>query len=108
VSTGDISGGTPVVTGQVPEVGAIVDAGSVLLEITDRPVILLPGELPVYRTMRAGVSGADVLQLKQALASLGIDPGDVNSELYDAATAAAVAQLFTRSGYAPPTTEGAS
>lgn len=65
VETGDL-GGPAVVTGHVPEVGTTVDAGDVLLEVAGRPVILLTGDLPVYRTLRVGVFGPDVLQLKAA------------------------------------------
>jgi len=102
IETGDI-GGPAVVTGQVPEVGANLDAGAVMLEITGRPVILLAGELPVYRTLRAGVSGPDVAQLKAALLALGIDPGNAGSNTYDTATAAAVRELYARVGYPAPT-----
>jgi multidrug efflux pump subunit AcrA (membrane-fusion protein) len=101
VETGDL-GGPAVVTGQVPEVGATIDAGAVVLEVTGRPVILLAGDLPVYRTLRAGVSGPDVLQLKAALGALGIDPGNATSDTYDAATAAAVVRLYQRVGYPAP------
>lgn len=102
VETSDL-GGPAIVTGGVPEVGATVDAGQVLLEVTGRPVILLTGDLPVYRTLRAGVSGPDVLQLKAALGALGIDPGNAASDVYDAATAAAVVALYDRVGYPAPT-----
>ena len=102
VEVGDI-GGPAVVTGQVPEVGATIEAGQVMLEITGRPVILLPGELPTYRTLRAGVSGPDVLQLKTALNALGIPMGDPLSPAYDDATAAAVVELYARVGYPAPT-----
>jgi len=102
IETGDI-GGPAVVTGQVPEVGATLDAGAVMLEVTGRPVILLAGELPVYRTLRAGVSGPDVAQLKAALLALGIDPGNAGSNTYDGATAAAVRELYARVGYPAPT-----
>lgn len=101
LETGDLKG-PAVVTGQVPEVGAELGPGSVLLEIAGRPVIMLPGELPVYRTMRSGTSGPDVAQLKAALASLGIDPGDAASDVYDAATAKAVDALYAKVGYASP------
>ncbi|AEE45279.1 hypothetical protein [Cellulomonas fimi] len=102
VETADL-GNTAVVTGQVPEVGVTLDAASVALEIVGRPVIVLPGELPTYRSLRAGVSGPDVAQLKQALTSLGIDVGDAGSATYDARTAAAVRALYQRVGYEPPT-----
>lgn len=101
IETGDL-GGPAVVTGQVPEVGSTIEAGSVVLEVTGRPVILLTGDLPVYRTLRAGVSGPDVVQLKAALAALGINPGDTASATYDSATAAAVVALYQRVGYPAP------
>lgn len=101
IETGDL-GGPAVVTGQVPAEGTTVDAGQVILEIAGRPVILLTGDLPVYRTLRAGVSGPDVLQLKAALGALGINPGNAASDAYDAATAKAVAALYQRVGYPAP------
>ena len=42
LETGDL-GGPAVVTGAVPVVGAEVAAGGVILEVTGRPVIVLPG-----------------------------------------------------------------
>lgn len=99
VETTDI-GGAAIVTGAIPEVGKQVDPGTVLLEVTGRPVIALPGELPTYRTLRAGTSGPDVVQLQQALAAVGIDAGD--SGTYDAKTAAGVAALYSKVGYTPP------
>lgn len=99
----DTTGGGTVVTGSVPEVGATLTPLSIALEIEGRPVIVLPGELPAYRTLRIGVSGPDVLQLKQALVSLGIDAGDVSSNLFDQATANGVGQLYAQAGYPLPT-----
>ncbi|PCE14247.1 hypothetical protein AUC47_06370 [Microbacterium sp. SZ1] len=101
----DTTGGGSVVTGSVPEVGATLSPLSIALEIEGRPVIVLPGELPAYRTLRVGVSGPDVLQLKQALVSLGIDAGDVSSNLFDQATANAVGQLYAQAGYPQPAPE---
>lgn len=101
VETADL-GERAVVTGQVPEAGATLDAGSVALEIAGRPVLVLPGGLPTYRTLRVGVSGPDVLQLKTALGALGIGAGDPASDVYDSATAAAVTELYRRAGYPAP------
>jgi hypothetical protein len=89
-----------VVTGAVPAVGATLDALSIALEVAGRPVIVLPGALPAYRTLRAGQTGPDVTQLKEALRATGFDPG--GSDAYDAATAAAVVALYQKAGYAPP------
>lgn len=105
LETGDI-GGPAVVTGQVPEVGDTIEAGQVMIEVASRPVILLTGELPVFRTLRAGVSGADVVQLREALAELGIDAGDVTRDTYDAALAAGVRELYNRIGYEAPSAGG--
>jgi hypothetical protein len=95
-------GGPAVVTGRVPEVGSTLEAGSVALEVAGRPLLVLPGALPAYRSLRAGFSGPDVLQLKAALSGLGIDAGDTTSDAYDAATAAAVGELYRRAGYPQP------
>lgn len=101
VETADL-GNTAVVTGQVPEVGATLEAASVALELVGRPVIVLPGDLPTYRSLRAGVSGPDVLQLKAALVSLGIAAGNASDPTYDAQTAAGVRALYQKVGYEPP------
>ena len=107
IDTADISG-PAVVTGQVPSVGAELGPLAVALEIVGRPVIVLPGDLPAYRTLRYGVAGPDVQQLKSALSAVGIDPGDMGSNTYDAATADAVRQLYANVGYpAPAAPEGA-
>ncbi|ADG75383.1 conserved hypothetical protein [Cellulomonas flavigena DSM 20109] len=102
IETGDL-GGAAVVTGQVKEVGATVDAASVVLEVVGRPVIALPGDLPTYRTLRAGVSGPDVQQLKAALRAVGLDGGDPAGATYDAAAAAGVRALYQKVGYEAPT-----
>ncbi|QCB93025.1 hypothetical protein [Cellulomonas shaoxiangyii] len=95
-------GAPAVVTGQVKEVGATLDPGAVALEVVGRPVVVLPGELPTYRTLRAGVSGPDVQQLRWALQVLGIDGGDPADATYDASAAAGVRALYQRVGYEPP------
>ncbi|RXZ86113.1 hypothetical protein ESP50_12065 [Agromyces atrinae] len=101
IETGSL-GGPAVVTGRVPEVGATFEPTSVALEVTGRPVIVLPGDLPAYRTLSVGLSGPDVLQLKAALVSIGIDVGDPSSATFDSATASAVAALYDRVGYPTP------
>jgi hypothetical protein len=101
VETADL-GGPAVVTGQVPALGAELGQTSIALEVSGRPVIVLPGDLPSYRTLRVGVSGPDVAQLKAALTAVGIDPGKADSNVYDAATAAAVDKLYANVGYPSP------
>lgn len=92
----------PIVTGRVPDVGDEIREAEPILEIVGRPVIVLEGELPMYRTLRPGVSGPDVRQLEEALDRLGLDAGTVN-ENYTGATARAVRNLYDEAGgYAPP------
>ncbi|MCL2453962.1 MAG: hypothetical protein FWD18_01475 [Micrococcales bacterium] len=95
------SGGS-VVTGHIPQVGTELAVGQVALEVVGRPVIVLPGELPAYRDLRAGMSGPDVVQLRQALASVGISTGNTSNDTYDATLARGVATLFSRAGYSAP------
>ncbi len=105
IETGELAG-APIVTGQVPEVAAIFDTASIALEVTGRPVIVLPGDLPVYRTLRVGVSGPDVLQFKQGLNAAGIDAGALDSDVFDAQTANAVTALYAKVGYPAPSGGG--
>ena len=98
---GDAS--TPaVVTGHLLTPGDELAAGQVVLEVTGRPVIALVGDLPVYRDLGAGMSGPDVVQLREALRSLGISVGDPANDTYDATLAAGVRTLYSRAGYTAP------
>ncbi|GHE13441.1 hypothetical protein [Klenkia taihuensis] len=108
VDTSTLSG-PAVVTGQVPEVGTELGPLSVALELAGRPVIVLPGELPAYRTLRVGVSGPDVVQFKEAMRAVGLDAGDPASNLFDGTAAAAIGSLYAQAGYpAPAGDEGAA
>jgi hypothetical protein len=93
-------GAASIVTGQVPEVGDELAEGSVAIEVGGRPVIVLGGELPMYRSLAPGSTGDDVRQLEEAMARLGLDPGAVDGT-YDGATENAVTALYARVGYAP-------
>ncbi len=74
--------------------------GTVVLEISGRPVWVMPGQLPPYRDLVPGDSGPDVAQFNQALASLGYDAaGDV----FDRRMADAVTDLYQSAGYELPT-----
>lgn len=86
----------------VPETGTDLQEGSVALEVSGRPVILLQGELPVYRDLRPGSKGDDVLQLEQALQRLGF-LGSAD-EVWSAETGAAIQALYTAAGYNANTT----
>ena len=88
-----------VVTGHVPAVGDDLEAGSIALEIAGRPVFVLPGQLPSYRTLRIGMSGPDVTQLKKALAAVGINAG--KGDTFDRALADGIRKLYSDAGYTP-------
>ena len=90
-----------VVTGRVPQVGATVNAGDVIIEVSGRPVFVLPGSFPTYRSLGPGSVGPDVRQLRAALNGLGLKAG-ADSDTYDAALAGAVQQLYKNAGYPAP------
>lgn len=99
-------GSAPIVTGRVPALGDELAEGTVGLEIAGRPVFILEGELPSFRSMGPGTSGVDVLQLEQALLRLGFFVG-VADELFDSETEAALNNMYLQAGYsAPELTEG--
>jgi peptidoglycan hydrolase-like protein with peptidoglycan-binding domain len=73
----------------LPPIGSTVDRGGAALRVDDRPVVVLFGALPLYRALHAGERGADVRQLEQNLAALGLTGFTVDDD-FTASTAAAV------------------
>ena len=90
----------PLVVTELPAVGAQLNEGDVLLTISGRPVFVLEGSEPSYRDLGPGMSGQDVQQLEAALRRRGLNPGALDGT-YDAATGAAVTELYRRHGFAP-------
>jgi hypothetical protein len=70
-------------------VGSTVRRGEPLFKVDERPVVVLYGVLPLYRTLRDGRKGADVRQLERNLAELGYS-GFTVDDAYNFATAKAV------------------
>lgn len=87
------------------EPGDEVNAGTVLLEVSGRPMIALPGDVPAYRDLVEGDSGPDVEQLQKALSWIYGTP--VTGE-FDSRTAADVEKLYDNLGYEAPVTETAA
>ncbi|WP_189820545.1 peptidoglycan-binding protein, partial [Streptomyces olivaceoviridis] len=87
---------------RAPKQGATLHEGSVLMQISGRPVFVLSGSVPMYRTLTPGISGDDVRQLQMALRRLGHDPGGVNGH-FGPGTATAVAKWYESKGYEPQT-----
>ncbi|MCP2340352.1 peptidoglycan-binding domain-containing protein [Actinomadura rupiterrae] len=73
----------------LPSPGTKISRGEAAYRVDDRPVPLLYGKLPLYRTLKPGVSGSDVLQFERNLAALGYGGFDVDKD-YSSATAYAV------------------
>lgn len=80
--------------------GAQVDSGQVVLEVSGRPIAVLRGAIPAYRSLVPGDKGGDVTQLQEALVALGIESVEVDGS-YGSETKAGVAQLYERMGYQP-------
>lgn len=95
------SGAQPIVTGRVPEVGAEISEGTVALEVAGRPVFVLEGDLPSFRSIGPGSSGVDVQQLEEALLRLGFFVGDAN-ETFDDLTEQALGDFYQSRGYSAP------
>ena len=58
----------------LPAEGAILENGSVIARIDEAPVVVLQGDIPMYRSLSNDVEGPDVQQLERALVDLGYDP----------------------------------
>lgn len=99
-SAGASSGGVAVVTGVTAPAGEVIEEGSVLVEVSERPVIALQGQLPMFRSLGPGSRGDDVTQLQDALVRIGIEvPVD---GFFGEETERAVEQLYVRVGYSAP------
>lgn len=72
-----------------PELGATVRRGETLFSAAAKPVTLMYGGRPMYRTLRQGVSGKDVQQLEENLRALGYGGMTVDGE-FTGATQTAV------------------
>ena len=91
--------GEPIVTQVVVGVGDRVAEGDRVVEVSGRPVFVLTGDVPVYRSLRPGMSGADVAQLQAALTRLGFEPD--TDGVFDEATKSAVDAFYQQAGYDP-------
>ncbi|WP_326570185.1 peptidoglycan-binding protein [Actinacidiphila glaucinigra] len=83
---------------KAPAAGSEVKEGDVLMQVSGRPVLVLRGSVPMYRTLGPGASGDDVKQLEKALARLGFNPGGT-SGTYGQSDAAAVVSWYRSKGF---------
>lgn len=91
--------GAPVVTQIIVAAGDQVAEGDRVVEVSGRPVFVLAGDVPVYRSLRPGMSGVDVAQLQAALGRLGYEPD--TGGVFGPATKEAVAAFYDDAGYTP-------
>jgi hypothetical protein len=71
-STVDVGSPAAGVVTSVPEAGTDLGRGSILFEVDSEPVVLLYGDLPIWRSLsRSSDDGPDILQLETNLAALG-------------------------------------
>jgi peptidoglycan hydrolase-like protein with peptidoglycan-binding domain len=72
----------------LPEPGATIRRGEVVLRADEQPVVLLYGTIPMYRSLAVGAKGADVRQLEENLAALGRSGFTVDDSFTPATTVA--------------------
>jgi hypothetical protein len=81
---------------KLPAVGEVIAQGEVLYRVNDRPVVLLYGSTPAYRTLSAGATGPDVAELNADLVALRYATSaqlSPTSASFGSATTAAVEKL---------------
>jgi hypothetical protein len=89
---------------ELPEDGDKVGCGEVLYRVDAKPVLLLCGSTPAYRSLSQGVGGRDVAELNANLVDLGyatraqLDP---SSDSFSSATASALEKLQSKLGEDP-------
>jgi uncharacterized membrane protein YgcG len=85
----------------LPAGGQVVNQGQRLYSVSNSPVVLLYGSVPVYRSLSEGMSGPDVQQLNSDLVTLGdasradLDP---SSGYFGSQTATALEKLQSNLG----------
>jgi Putative peptidoglycan binding domain len=86
---------------KLPDRGDRVDCGGVLYRVNNKPVLLLCGSTPAYRSLSEGASGPDVTELNANLVHLGYATDaqlDPSSGSFGAATASALRKLQAKLG----------
>ncbi|WP_411130280.1 peptidoglycan-binding protein [Streptomyces sp. x-19] len=85
------------VTARPPKAGDTIRRNQPLYEVDRVPVVLFYGEVPMYRELKKGVDGIDVVQLTENLRALGYY-GVSRAGKFDAGTEAAVKRWQKRLG----------
>lgn len=90
-----------VVTANPVANGDSLDHGDLVLEVSGRPVFVLPGSFPFYRDLKSGMTGPDVEQLQRGLTSVGYEVGDWELGTFGRSTSWAVRRYYSAIGYEP-------
>ncbi|MEW1721063.1 peptidoglycan-binding protein [Streptomyces sp. NPDC093109] len=83
---------------KAPSTGTVLKEGDVLMSVSGRPVLVLAGTVPMYRSIVPGTKGEDVTQLQGALKRIGYFQG-APSGTYLSVTAEAVTQWYKARGF---------
>ncbi|WP_229067513.1 hypothetical protein [Actinoplanes sp. DH11] len=101
--TGTVAGGAgeagPQLVTKTATAGRTLREGDVLLEINGRPVFVLKGKVPMYRTLLRGSQGDDVRQLRAAMRRLMPGRGLTASGTLNDSALNAVSAFYARKGY---------
>ena len=79
--------------------GDPIQDGSVVVEISGRPVIALVGAFPAYRDLSIGASGSDVVQLQAALSEVGMSTAPDTPGVFGEGTDQALRALYAGRSY---------
>lgn len=93
-----------VVTELPHDESAEIVAGTVVVELNGRPVIGLPGEIPLFRDIHPGQTGPDVEAVQAALEAMGVAIPSDESGVFGRQTQAAIELLYKDRGYEPSST----
>ncbi|MEV6595600.1 hypothetical protein AB0M36_01925 [Actinoplanes sp. NPDC051346] len=101
-ATGDGADGAATAAALVtraPQADRMLREGDVLLEVSGRPVFVMTGKVPMYRTLTRGGTGDDVRQLRAALRRLLPARGIAASGPLDDPALNALAAWYDKKGY---------
>jgi hypothetical protein len=95
-----------VVTRALRAAGDQVGAGEVVVELNNRPLLLMAGPVPLFRDIRPGDTGSDVAALQASLAAAGHRVPAGEAGRFGLATQDALRRVYAAAGYEPPYTRG--
>jgi membrane fusion protein, multidrug efflux system len=102
IPAGGSGGGKSLVSKLPYRAGEKIQIAQTVVEISGRPVIALPGNVPAYRDLAPGSRGPDVEQLQAALQAAEYSIGsDKNGEFGDG-TKKAITELYKNRDYDAP------